>query len=304
MSNVFSGSGRRRAAAVGIATVLVGATAALGMGPPRDAAAAADPVVYAAGDIACPTHDSSYNGGTGTATECRQRYTSDMILGGDYVFALGDNQYWAGSLEQYQNVYDPTWGRKKSVTFPTPGDHEYNSGDPAGYYTYFGVPPYYSFDIGAWHWVSLNSEIAHDATSALVQWLRQDLAATGQPCIGAFWSVPAFSSGKGNNPSYRPFWDVLYGVRADLVLGGDSHQYERFTKMAPDGAPAGDGIRQFVVGTGGRSLHGFSAIKPTSQAHASVFGVLQLRLGAGNYGWHFLTESGGAFSDSGTAACN
>ena len=138
-------------------------------------------------------------------------------------------------------MYDATWGRKKSVTFPTPGDHEYHSGTPPGTYTYFGVPPYYSFDIGAWHWVSLNSEIDHAATSAQVQWLRQDLAATRQPCIGAFWSVPAFSSGKGNDPSYRPFWDALYGVRADLVLAGDSHQYERFTKMAPDGTPAGDG---------------------------------------------------------------
>ena len=119
------------------------------------------------------------------------------------------------------------------------------------------MPPYYSFDIGAWHWVSLNSEIAHDATSAQSEWLRRDLAAPVSPGIGAFWSVPSFSSGKGNNPSYRPFWDALYGVRADLVLGED-HQYERFTKMALDGAPAGDGIRQFVVGTGGRSLDGFS----------------------------------------------
>jgi hypothetical protein len=227
-----------------------------------------------------------------------------MILGADHVFVLGDNQYWRATLNQYQTVYDSTWGRKKSVTFPTPGDHEYQTPGATGYYGYFGVEPYYSVDIGAWHWVSLNSEIDHGATSAQVQWLRQDLAATRQPCIGAFWSVPAFSSGKGDNPSYRTFWDALYGVRADLVLAGDSHQYERFTKMTPDGTPAGDGIRQFVVGTGGKSLDGFSTIKATSEAHAAVFGVLQLRLGAGDYGWNFLTESGGPFSDSGTAACN
>jgi hypothetical protein len=288
-------------------TAAVVAAAVAGIGRPHDAAAVApeDPVVVAAGDIACPANHPSYNGGAGTATECRQRYTSDMILGADHVFVLGDNQYSMGSLLQYLTVYDATWGRMRAVTFPTPGDHEYQSGDPAGYFSYFGVPPYYSFDIGAWHWVSLNSEIDHAPTSAQAQWLLQDLASTGQPCIGAFWSAPSFSSSqKGDDPDFRAFWDALYGVRADLVLAGDSHQYERFTKMAPDGTPAGDGIRQFVVGTGGRSLHGFGTIKPTSEARAAVFGVLQLRLGAADYGWDFLTESGGVFADSGTAACN
>ncbi len=303
MSSVSARSTRRRAA-VGMVTALVAVTAAVGAGRPSDAAAAADPVVFAAGDIACSSNDPNYNGGVGTATNCRQRHTSHMILGADHVFVLGDKQYWRATLNQYQTVYESTWGRKKSVTFPAPGDHEYQTPGATGYYGYFGVAPYYSVDIGAWHWVSLNSEIDHAASSAQVQWLQQDLAATGQPCIGAFWSVPSFSSGKGDNPSYRAFWDALYGVRADLVLAGDSHQYERFTKMAPDGTPASDGIRQFVVGTGGKSLHGFGTIKPTSEAHAAVFGVLQLRLGSGDYGWNFLTESGGPFADSGSAACN
>ena len=297
---------KRRATGAGmVAAVVVAAAVVVGGSEKPAAAAVADPVVSTAGDIACSSNDPNYNGGAGTAWNCRQRHTSDMILGADYVFVLGDQQYWRATLNQYQTVYDSTWGRKKSVTFPTPGDHEYQTPGATGYYGYFGVEPYYSFDIGSWHWVSLNSEIDHSAGSPQVAWLQQDLAATSKPCIGAFWSTPVFTSSyKGNNPTYRPFWDALYAVGADLVLVGDSHLYERFTKMSPDGTPTGDGIRQFVVGTGGKSLINFSTIKPTSEAHAAVFGVLDLRLGSSDYGWNFRTESGGSFSDSGNAACN
>jgi len=276
----------------------------VGLSPMQGAAATGDPVIVAAGDIACPDNHPDYNGGRGTATACRQKYTSDLILGADQVLVLGDAQYSVGALTQYQAVYDPTWGRKKSVTHATPGDHDYQSGSPAGYLAYWGVPEYYSFDIGAWHWVSLNSEVNHSATSVQVQWLQRDLAATTQPCVGAFWGAPAFSSGKGNDPSFRPFWDVLYSRHADLVLSGDSHQYERFGKMAPDGTAAGGGIREFVVGTGGRNLDDFTRIQPNSEARGKVFGVLKLTLGANGYAWQFLTESGGAFSDLGSAACN
>ena len=271
---------------------------------PDAEAAAGDPIIVAAGDIACPTNDVNYNGGEGTATQCRQKHTSNMILGADHVLVLGDAQYSIGSLTQYQAVFDTTWGRKKSVTYPTPGDHDYQSGSPAGYFAYWGVPEYYSFDIGSWHWVSLNSEIDHSATSAQVQWLQQDLAATTQPCIGAFWGLPTFSSGKGNDPSFRPFWDLLYSSHADVVLAGDSHQYERFAKQAPDGTAASDGIREFVVGTGGRNLHGFGTIQPNSEARAKVFGVLQMTLGSSGYTWEFRTESGGTFSDAGSEACH
>jgi Ca2+-binding RTX toxin-like protein len=264
-----------------------------------------DPVIVAAGDIACPNTIAAYNGGEGTATQCRQKHTSEMILGADHVFVLGDGQYPTGSLSQYRAVYDPTWGRMKSVTHPTVGDHDYQSGSPAGYFSYWGVNPYYSFDIGSWHWVSLNSEIDHTAGSAQEVWLQQDLAATSQPCIGAFWGAPTFSSGlHGNNATFRPFWDDLYAAHADVVLAGDDHDYERFAKMAPDGTAAADGIREFVVGTGGRNLTGFSTIQPNSQARAKVFGVLEMTLGSADYSWRFRTESGGTFSDSGTAACN
>lgn len=273
--------------------------------PDAPASAAGDPVVAVAGDIACATTQPAYNGGEGTATQCRQKHTSAMILSADHVFMLGDGQYPNGSLTQYRAVYDPTWGRKKAVTFPTPGDHEYKTAGAPGYFKYFGVQPYYSFDLGTWHWVSLNSEIDHGANSAQTQWLEADLAATTQPCIGAFWSTPTFSSGRhGNDTTFRPFWDALYAHRADLVLAGDDHDYERFAKQAPDGTAAPDGIRQFVVGTGGRSLFGFKTIQPNSQARAKAFGVLELRLGADDYGWNFRTESPGTFTDSGSATCN
>jgi hypothetical protein len=286
-----------------IATLVCAGLVGLSRVPDAEAAVG-DPVIVAAGDIACATNTTGYNGGEGTATTCRQKHTSNMILDADHVLVLGDAQYSVGSLTQYNAVFDPTWGRMKSVTYPTPGDHDYQSGDPAGYFAYWAKPEFYSFDIGSWHWVSLNSEIDHSATSAQVQWLQQDLATTAQPCIGAFWGLPAFSSGKGNDLSFRPFWDVLYASHADVVLAGDSHQYERFAKMAPDGSAADDGIREFVVGTGGRSLHGFETIQPNSEARGEVFGVLQMTLGAGDYTWEFRTESGGTFSDSGSAACN
>jgi hypothetical protein len=266
-----------------------------------------DPFIVAAGDIACPTTHTSYNGGEGTATQCRQKHTSNLLtsLNPDHVFMLGDGQYTLGSLPQYQAVYDPTWGRMKSVTYPTPGDHEYQSGNANGYFQYFGVAPYYSFDIGSWHWISLNSELQYEPIAEQVQWLQQDLASTDKPCIGAFWGSPAFSSSsEGNNPAYRPFWDALYAAHADVVMAGDYHHYERFAKQAPDGTAASDGIRQFVVGTGGRSLYSFTTIRPNSEVRGKVFGVLGMRLGAGDYSWQFHTESGGTFSDSGTNACN
>ena len=268
-------------------------------------AASSDPWIVAAGDIACPTTLGAYNAGEGTATACRQKHTGQMILEADHVFVLGDAQYNTGSLSQYQAVYNPTWGQRKLITHPTPGDHDYQSGSSAGYFSYWDVEPYYSFDIDSWHWVSLNSEIDHAPGSAQEQWLQQDLAATSKPCIGAFWGAPTFSSGQhGNNTTFRPFWDALYAVHADLVLAGDDHDYERFAKMAPDGTAVDDGIREFIVGTGGRNLSGFGTIQPNSQARAKVFGVLDVRLGAADYGWQFRTESGGTFTDTGTAVCN
>jgi hypothetical protein len=269
------------------------------------APAAADSVVAAVGDIACNTTDPAFNGGEGTPTECRQKHTANLVVGADHLLLLGNAQYPTGSLRQYRAVYDATWGRLAPLTHPTPGDHDYSSGNAKDYLAYFEVAEFYSVDIGSWHWVSLNSEIDHGPGSPQMQWLLEDLASTRQPCIGAFWGDAMFSSGgDGNDLDFRPFWDALYAVGADVVLAGGTRQYERFAKQSPDGSAADDGIRQFVVGTGGHSLQPFGAVQANSESRAEVFGVLELRLGTGDYSWEFRPETAGAFADSGSTACN
>jgi hypothetical protein len=296
---------------VGIVTVTAAACAGAAPGSsgpvaPSFVPAAPNPVVVAAGEIACPTTHPAYNSGEGTATECRHKHTANLIADADAVLVLGNAQYPTGSMRQYQVAYESAWGQQRNVTHPTPGEHDYASGSGKDYLQYFGVPEYYSFDIGSWHWVSLNSEIPHSQDSEQFQWLQQDLAGTSQPCIGAYWSSPAFSSSPegADDAEFRPFWEALYAARADLVLGAEARHYERFAKLRPDGTLASDGIRQFVVGTGGWNLQDFTTVEPHSESRGKVFGVLQLRLNADDYGWEFLTESGGPFSDAGTAACN
>ena len=263
------------------------------------------PVVFVAGDIACATTDPNYNGGEGTAAQCRQKHTSQLVLAPDAVFTLGDHQYPIGTLSQFNAVYDGTWGWMKSVTYPTPGDHDYGKTGGKGYFAYFGVAPYYSFDLAQWHWVSLNSEIDHARGSAQEQWLRRDLQATDKPCVGAYWSTPVFTSGKkGFNASFLPLWEALYEARADIILAGDTHNYERFAKQTPSGAAAPDGIRQFVVGTGGRSLDGFPNPAVNSEVRRKAFGVLKLVLQDGSYTWQFVPETVTTATDSGSAACN
>ena len=290
------------ASCVGLAAVSLNGHASLA----PTAAATAPVLVSVAGDIACATTIASYNNGDGTATQCRQKYTSNLILNSDAVWTLGDHTYPTATLPQLNAVYEPTWGRMKSVTYPTPGDHDYGSIKAAGYFSYFGnVAPYYSFDLGGWHVVSLNSEIDHTAGSAQVAWLQQDLASTSATCIAAFWSAPRWTSGPKapGDPTYDPFWQALYAVHADLALGGDTHNYERFAKLAPGGTPAADGIRQFVVGTGGRNLVGFPHVQPNSQTRKKSFGVLQLTLTEGSYSWSFVNEANTSL-DSGSETCN
>jgi hypothetical protein len=297
-----------------LVTVVVGAAGCATGAPQRTAVtpveesstpASEEPVVVAAGDIACNSNDPQFNGGEGTPTACRQKHTANLIVDADHVFTLGNAQYPTGGMRQYKAVFDATWGERLPSTHPTPGEHDYSSGNATDYFAYFGVTEYYSFDIGSWHWVSLNSEIDHGPGSPQLQWLLEDLAATDQPCIGAFWADAMFSSREGGNDlDFRPFWDALYAVRADVVLAGSSRHYERFAKQSPDGVAADDGLRQFVVGTGGHSLQPFGEVQPNSEVRAAAFGVLELRLGAGDYSWDFRSDPPGTFSDSGAMTCN
>jgi acid phosphatase type 7 len=264
--------------------------------------AAGDPVITAAGDISRQA--------LGNQVE-----TSDRVLAIDATIALtlGDNQYPTGSLADYLAFYDPTWGRFKSKTRPVPGNHEYQTPGAAGYFDYFGSlarpegTSYYSFDLGGWHLVALDSNIARDPGSAQDQWLRADLAATDKQCILAFWHHPRFSSGThhGGNTSVGPFWNALYAAGADVVLNGHEHNYERFGRQDPNARANAAGIRQFVVGTGGASHYGFGAPDPNSEfREASTFGVLELTLHPSSYEWEFVSSSGEAVDSGGPDACH
>ncbi|MEA2427918.1 MAG: acid phosphatase type 7 [Thermoleophilaceae bacterium] len=283
-----------------------------------------DPVIAAAGDIACDPASASYNGGAGTATACRQRYTSDLLTSGlDRVLTLGDNQYENGELAAFQQSYGPTWGRVKPNTRPAIGNHEYNtSSTAAGYFDYFdgiGAPTgpagdrgkgYYSYDVGSWHLVALNSNcsrVSCAAGSAQEQWLRADLAAHPATCTLAYWHHPLFSSGAhGNIASSKPLFADLYAAGGDVVLNGHDHDYERFAPQTPDGAAdSARGVREFVVGTGGMSQRAFATPKANSQLrNTGTYGVLQLTLHASSYDWKFVSESGKPFGDSGSGSCH
>jgi hypothetical protein len=310
-----------RKAAAAIATAL-----ALLVAP---AVAQADPVVAAAGDIACDPGSPYFNGGLGDATHCREMATSDLLIAGfDAVLTLGDNQYEDGALAKFQQSYDPSWGRVKSATHPAIGNHEYysGSGNPlgSGYFDYFnGVgnatgpagdrsKGYYSFNLGNWHLIALNSNCAQvggcSAGSPQEQWLRADLAAHPASCALAYWHHPRFSSGQqGSSSAMQDIWQALYDYGADVVLSGHDHDYERFAPQTATGrADQALGIREFVVGTGGRNHTSFSTgiVANSEVRDSTTFGVLKLVLHATSYDWQFLPVSGGSFTDSGSTACH
>jgi acid phosphatase type 7 len=306
-------------------------------GRPRPAAAAParpagwsdrDPVIGAAGDIACdPTVEGISEHPASPGEQCQQMATSDLLLrdGVVAVLPLGDNQYEDGTLAKYRASYGPSWGRLKRITRPVPGNHEYvrsgDSPDALGYFRYFGAAAgdpakgYYSYDIGSWHLIALNSQCgALDgcrAGSRQERWLRRDLADHPARCTLAYWHEPRFSSGPhGQEPVYDDFWRDLYAGGVDVVLNGHNHVYERFAPQDPDAQldPA-RGIREFVVGTGGRNHYSpdyaFGTVQPNSEVrNAQTFGVLELTLHDGGYDWHFVPTAGGTFTDAGTGSCH
>jgi hypothetical protein len=251
-----------------------------------------------AGDIGMCT-----NGGNPQATA----RLLDSIDG--TIFALGDNAYPSGTAQNYRDCYDSSWGRFKSRTRPVAGNHEYDSSTSGGpYFEYFGVaagPPgsgFYSYDLGNWHVVALNSNIAVGRNSAQGAWLRADLAANNAKCTIAYWHFPLFSSSKhGNIEQVRELWRILYEDGADVVLGAHDHVYERFAPQDPDGAADPDkGIREFIVGTGGAPPYPFVDVKPNSEVRLSTTGVLRLALKAGGYDWSFIAVNGPGDAGSGT----
>ncbi|MFD7259015.1 DNRLRE domain-containing protein [Streptomyces sp. NPDC059874] len=264
-----------------------------------------DPVLVGAGDIA----DCGTGGDEATAK------LLDGISG--TVFAAGDTAYPDGTASDYTNCYGPSWGRHKSRTRPATGNHEYHTAGAAGYFNYYGASAgepgkgYYSFDLGNWHVVALNSNcsvVSCSAGSAQEQWLRADLAASTKPCTVAYWHHPRYTSGSshGPNTSVKPLYQALYDNNAEVIVTGHNHNYERFAPMDANGALDNTrGIRQFVAGMGGTGLGGFGTIQPGSETrNSNTWGVLKLTLHSSSYDWQFVPEAGKTFTDSGTKSCH
>ena len=228
------------------------------------------------------------------------------------VFTLGDNAYPSGTAQQFASCYQPTWGRQRSRTRPSPGNHDYLTPRASGYFAYFGATAgdssegYYSYDLGSWHIVVVNSVIATTPGSAQIAWLQRDLASHPAMCTLAYWHYSMFSSGMYAVPAMRTTWQVLYDAGADVVLSGHDHFYERFGPQTPSGVlDSARGIREFVVGTGGDEHQPFSTVAPNSEVRNNkTFGVLKLSLYADRYHWEFIPAAGGTFSDSGSALCH
>jgi hypothetical protein len=227
------------------------------------------------------------------------------------VFTAGDNAYPEGTAADFRNCYEPTWGRHKSRTYPTPGNHDYESPGAAPYFDYFGANAgardlgYYTYRVGDWQIYALNSNIAVDAASPQGQWLRQELALNPSICTAAIWHHPRFSSGPhGDAPAMQPLWAALHEAGAEVVIVGHDHIYERFAPQDPAGhLDAATGIRQFTVGTGGAPLTGPVRRHPNSDVVWTEHGVLKLTLQTDSYSWQFISSTGAA-ADVGGAVCH
>lgn len=281
------------------------------LGFTQDVSSAENYIVIAVGDIVCKP------GSTPKALTCQDAATAALTqnLSPDAVLALGDLQYENGEYEHFLDAYDKTWGQFKAITYPSPGNHEYGNGSAAeGYFRYFGNRAgelgkgYYSFELGNWHLISLNSncdDVDCEASSEQVDWLERDLAEHTDKCVLAFWHHPPISSGRYSGESrITPFLETLYAADAELILTAHDHRYERFKRLDPLGKPNSKGLRQFVVGTGGKSLYKErSEILESEKTVLETFGVLRLELLPTSYRWAFVDLSG-KVHDSGEEDCH
>jgi 3',5'-cyclic AMP phosphodiesterase CpdA len=267
--------------------------------------------IYTAGDIAdCRKLSVTETPAAKTAAIIAGRLATDPTAA---VLTLGDNTYPIGLLAEFTDCYDKTWGQFKKRTYPAPGNHEYYTQSAAGYYEYFGDAAgpsrrgYYSFNLGKWHVISLNSNLVELANIEQLVWLKKDLEQHPAKCTLAYWHHPVFSSGgHGNNDIMRNAWKLLNDANADLVLVSHDHDYERFAPQDPDGKrDDAHGIREFVVGTGGARLSPFFLRKDNSEiTFNDTHGVLKLVLKENSYEWEFLPVAGSSFTDQGKGDCH
>ena len=280
--------------------------------------------VDAAGDIACSAN-------TTVDPVCADDNTAALMESPnpvpDAILPLGDNQYETGSLEEFNDNYANTWGVSSLLPLehPVPGNHEYKSGNANGYFSYFGAAAgapstgYYSYDLGTWHIIAVNSNCKSlndcGPLSTQEQWLRADLAAHPKPCTLAYWHHPLFTIGESppdapNSTTTAAFlqalWQDLYDAGAEIVLTGHDHNYQRWAPQTPTGAPdPTQGIREFIVGTGGRNHHDFITANSNVGAQSDdTFGILRLTLNPVSYDWEFVPADADGFTDSGSGTCH
>jgi hypothetical protein len=274
-------------------------------GDPSAGSPGADVLLTGAGDIAdCDTKGA--------------QQTSDLLVDQPgMIFTAGDNAYESGTAAQFDDCYQPTWGRVKDRTLPAPGNHDYETPKAAGYRAYFGEAAapngttWYSTEVGTWHVIVLDSNCSQvggcRATSPQGRWLAAELAShSDTTCTLAIWHHPRFSSGEhGNDDRVGPFWDQLVAAKADLIVNGHDHDYERFAPQNAAGeADTTAGIREFVVGTGGAGLRAFPSLAANSEFRiAGAWGLIRLTLQPADYRWEFLAVGGGV-ADSGSAPCH
>ena len=296
---------RMRGAGCAAAACVVAALAGCG----GDGGAPATFNVAAAGDIA-----QCFNGPASASVAAR---TAALVRSDDaIVLTLGDNAYEIGSPEEFANCFHPTWGAFKDRIRPAYGNHDSYTPDGAGYFGYFAEQAgpdrlgYYSFDYGGWHFIVLNS-VSEDLStnSPQYKWLVADLAnSRGTQCTIAVWHYPYYNSGKqyGSYQPIKPFFEALYNGGVEMVLSGHEHLYERFAPQNADGvADPARGVRQFVVGTGGRELNKLGTPMANSEVRIEgVWGILRLTLAEGSYSWRFIPLGGGAALDSGQDVCH
>jgi peptidoglycan/xylan/chitin deacetylase (PgdA/CDA1 family) len=301
-----------------------------------------DPVIGSAGDIACDPTAAGFNNGLGFGGDCVAASTAKLLTGIDAVLPLGDDQYNCGGVSAFEQGYGPTWGVKRSITYPVPGDKDWTtsggtdcpSTPGAGYQQYFsssggifGSPlpsavnvsdtsAYYSYNLGSWHVIALNTApcVLTDpgfcaAGSAQDLWLQNDLAHNTASCTVAYYQNPRWAStasGSGGDSTMQQLWQDLYKGGADVVLNGDSHWYERFAPQNASGVlDNAFGVRQFIVGTGGAGLEPPGTEVPTSQVlNATTHGIIKMTLHNGSYSWQFVNNGESSFTDSGSASCH
>lgn len=270
--------------------------------PPTPPPAPGPAVLVGAGDIALCGPDLA-----------NAEATARLLDGiGGTIFTAGDNTQASGSAEDFRDCFGPTWGRHKERIRPAPGNHDYGTPNARPYFDYFGEAAgpggvgYYSYELGGWHVIALDSNVSMKPGSPQHTWLRQDLQASRSACTAAYWHHPLVSSGpNGGSASVRDAWELLYEFGAELVMNGHDHLFERFAPQDPAGRldPA-RGIRQFTTGTGGCFLYGVSRLHPNSEVQGIAHGVLKLTLREGGYDWQFVGVPGSGFGDRGSGACH